>query len=103
LIMSASGVADCFFVYIVRCADESFYVGHTSDVPARVKVHNEGCGALWTACRGPVSLVYQEQLPSEDAAVAREHQIQGWTHAKKQALITGDLGRLKALAKRRVY
>ena len=101
--MSASATADSFFVYILRCADGSLYVGHTSDLPNRVDVHNDGRGALWTACRRPVTLVYQESHSTEPAAIARERQIKGWTHAKKLALISGDLALLKSLAKRRVH
>jgi predicted GIY-YIG superfamily endonuclease len=100
--MSASAPADSFFVYILQCADGSFYVGHTTDVLARVKLHNDGRGALWTACRKPVVLVYQEQKPSEEKAIARERQIKRWTHAKKLALIEGDRSQLKSLAKRRI-
>jgi predicted GIY-YIG superfamily endonuclease len=96
-----SRVASSFFVYIVRCNDGSFYVGHTSDVPERVNVHNKGLGALWTAFRRPVVLVYQEFCSSKEMAVARERQIKRWTHDKKLALINGDLQRLKSLAKRR--
>lgn len=90
-----------YFVYIVQCCDESFYVGHTTDVELRVQVHNAGNGAAWTAARRPVVLVYQESFPSESAAVQRERQIKRWTHAKKSALVEGDLKRLRLLAKRR--
>jgi predicted GIY-YIG superfamily endonuclease len=100
--MSASASADSFFVYIVRCADDSLYVGHTLNVEDRLNVHNDGRGALWTASRRPVVLAYQEQLPSELKAVARERQIKRWTYAKKLALINGDRMALKSLAKRRI-
>ena len=99
--MSASASASSFFVYIVRCADDSLYVGHTLNVEDRLNVHNNGRGALWTACRRPVVLAYQEQLPSELKALARERQIKRWTHAKKLALINHDMERLKTLSKRR--
>lgn len=101
--MSASAPAASFFVYIVRCADESLYVGHTCNVSDRVKIHNEGRGALWTACRRPVTLVYQESQESEGSAIARERQIKRWTQAKKLALINVDRAKLKYLAKRRIY
>ena len=101
--MSASAWADSFFVYIVRCTDGSLYVGHASNVNERVKVHNEGRGALWTACRRPVLLVYHEKQQSEEKAIARECQIKRWSHSKKIALIQGDLAQLKSLAKRRVF
>jgi predicted GIY-YIG superfamily endonuclease len=102
--MSASAPADSFcvyFVYIVQCADGSFYVGHTADLEERVKLHNEGRGALWTACRRPVVLAYQERQASEERAIARERQLKHWTRAKKLALIAGDTTTLKSLAKRR--
>jgi predicted GIY-YIG superfamily endonuclease len=96
-------VSGPFFVYIVRCSDNSLYVGHARDVTARVTLHNDGRGALWTANRRPVHLVYQEPQPTEQAAVARERQIKRWTHAKKLALVDGDRAALKSLAKRRVF
>lgn len=52
-------------VYILRCSDGSYYVGHAEDVAARVKRHQDGNGAAWTAARRPVSLVFEEELPSE--------------------------------------
>ena len=99
--MTASAIADSFFVSILTCADGSLYVGHTSHVQDRVTLHNEGRGAVWTACRRPVTLVHQEGHASEGEAIARERQIKRWTHDKKLALI-GDLAALKSLAKRRV-
>ena len=100
--MSASASADSFYVYILSCADDSFYVGHTSDVRERVKAHNDGRGAFWTACRHPVALVYQEEHESEEQAISRERQLKRWTRAKKLALINGDRAKLKALARRRI-
>jgi predicted GIY-YIG superfamily endonuclease len=98
--MSASAPADSFFVYILRCADGSLYVGHTSNLDDRIKAHNDGRGASWTACRRRVTLVYQESAPSEENAVDRERQIKRWKHAKKLALINGNKAALKSLAKR---
>jgi predicted GIY-YIG superfamily endonuclease len=88
--MPASASANSFFVYILRCADNSLYVGHTSNIAERVKVHNEARGALWTSCRRPVVLVYHETHPSEEHAIAGERQLKRWTHAKKLALINTD-------------
>jgi predicted GIY-YIG superfamily endonuclease len=97
--MSASAPADSYFVYILRCSDGSLYVGHTSNVENRIKVHNEGHGPIWTASRLPVELVYQEPQPTEQRAIARERQLKRWTHAKKLSLIKGDFAKLKSLAK----
>lgn len=100
---TASAPADSSFsVYVLRCADDSLYVGHTANLPDRVKAHNEGRGAAWTACRRPVVMVYSEPFPSEGEAVRREIQRKGWSHAKKCALVAGDLAGLKSLAKRRI-
>jgi putative endonuclease len=100
--MSASASAGSFFVYVLRCADDSLYVGYTTNIEDRLKVHNEGRGALWTACRRPVVLVYHESHPSEAHAIDRERQVKRCTHAKKLALISGDGACLKELSKRRV-
>jgi predicted GIY-YIG superfamily endonuclease len=88
-----------WFVYILRCSDGSYYVGHTEDVPARVNRHQDGTGATWTAARRPVSLVFEEEHPSEAAAVARERQIKKWSSQKKEALIAGRLTALKTLSR----
>jgi predicted GIY-YIG superfamily endonuclease len=88
-----------WFVYILRCSDGSYYVGHTEDVPARVQRHQNGRGAAWTAARRPVSLAFEEEHPSEAAAVARERQIKRWSRQKKDSLIAGKLTTLKALSR----
>jgi len=88
-----------WFVYILRCSDGSYYVGHTEDVPARVERHQSGTGAAWTATRRPVSLALEEEHPSEATAVARERQIKRWSRHKKEALISGRLTDLKTLSR----
>jgi predicted GIY-YIG superfamily endonuclease len=85
------------FVYILRCADGTFYVGHTDDLELRLIAHNEGRGATHTRSRRPVVMAYSELHASLLSAVQRERQIKRWTRAKKEALIAGDLHRLKAL------
>jgi predicted GIY-YIG superfamily endonuclease len=88
-----------WFVYILHCSDGSYYIGHTDDVPARVQCHQNGRGAAWTAARRPVSLVFEEEHPSETAAVARERQIKNWSRQKKEALMAGNSTALKALSR----
>jgi putative endonuclease len=85
------------WVYILRCSDGSLYIGHTADPVGREKIHNEGRGGLYTARRRPVRLVYSEPHDLLSAAIARERQLKGWTRAKKEALIAGDLRALKHL------
>lgn len=87
-------------VYILRCSDGSYYVGHTDNIPARLEAHNAGRAALWTARRRPVTLVYEETCPDEASAAARERQLKHWTRAKKEALIAGERDILRRLSKR---
>ena len=92
-----------FHVYILRCADNSLYIGYAEDLIARVVLHNAGRGATHTANHRPVQVVYQESHETEIVAMKRERRLKRWTRAKKLALINGDRTRLKSLAKRRVY
>lgn len=81
-----------FFVYMVRCSDGSLYTGLAKDPDERVRVHNTGKGAKYTRSRLPVALVYVESCESLSAALKRERQLKPLNHAKKEALISGDLG-----------
>ena len=89
------------FVYILKCADGSFYVGSATDIEGRLKRHNSGNGAVYTTLRLPVKLVYQEPYKKLGNAVKRERQIKKWSRAKKEALINGELESLKKLSKSR--
>ena len=90
-------------VYILRCVDGTLYVGSAQDLEERLKAHNDGRGAAHTFKRRPVRLVYSEAFDSHDSALARERQLKHWTHGKKQALIDGNLERLKHLSRRRSH
>ncbi|MCC7358583.1 MAG: GIY-YIG nuclease family protein [Anaerolineales bacterium] len=74
------------FVYIVRCADGTLYTGWAVDVARRVKLHNAGRGARYTAAHRPVELVYSEEVASRAAALKRELVIKSYPRAKKLAL-----------------
>jgi len=76
-----------WLVYIVRCADGSFYTGITNDLEARLKKHNAGTGAKYTRARRPVALVWSEKKSSERAARRREAVIKKMTRAGKSRLI----------------
>ena len=78
------------FVYVVRCTDRSLYVGWTSDVEARVAMHNDGRGGTYTRGRRPVTLVFTEAHTTMASAISRERQIKHWSAAKKEALVAGD-------------
>jgi len=65
------------YVYILACADGSYYTGSTQDLRSREKAHNDGIGAAYTYRRRPVHLVYWEAFESKAEAVRRERQIKG--------------------------
>jgi predicted GIY-YIG superfamily endonuclease len=88
---SASMPVKRAFVYIVRCADRTFYIGTAKDVKARLSVHNRGKGAKYTRPRLPVRLVWQEGPMSLTRALQREYQLKQLTRPQKQALIRGKL------------
>lgn len=79
------------FIYILRCADGTFYIGTARDVAKRLGVHNARKGAKYTRSRLPVRVVYQEGPVSLTRALRREYQLKQLTRAKKQALIKGRL------------
>jgi predicted GIY-YIG superfamily endonuclease len=89
------------WVYILRCGDNTFYVGHTDDVTSRLAWHRAALGAAHTAGRLPVDLVYTEKYASQAEAIDRERQLKRWSSKKKAALSAGDLAGLKRLSKRR--
>jgi len=79
------------FVYILRCADRTLYIGTARDVAARVKVHNAGKGAKYTRSRLPVRVVFREGPMSLTRALRREYQLKQLARPKKLALIRGRL------------
>ena len=88
-------------VYMLKCADGSFYTGVTRrSLDDRLAEHADGLGGDYTRRRLPVSLVFASQFQRISDAVATERQIKGWSRAKKQALIDGDFVALKVLASR---
>ncbi len=91
-----------FWVYMLRCADESFYVGHTDDVEARLAQHHSGADpGCHTFKRRPLELVFAQECTTRIEALESEQRIKRWSRAKKEALIASDWGALKSLAKRR--
>ena len=91
-------------MYILECADGSYYVGSTVDLPARLEEHQAGLGAAYTRRRRPVRLVYAEEFGSVVDAFAFEKRVQGWSRRKREALIQGrrndlpELSRSKSVA-----
>lgn len=88
-----------FHAYMLRCADGSYYVGHTDDVDARLIAHSRGRVSAYTAKRRPLELVWSEPFDGREDAFIRERQLKDWSRAKKEALIAGDLERLRWLSR----
>ena len=91
------------YVYMLECADGSYYVGVTRHqyLETRISQHDQGLIPGYTSMRRPVKLVWPEHIPRIIDAIAAERHIKGWSRAKKQALIRGDWGALQRLSKRR--
>jgi tRNA/rRNA methyltransferase len=90
-----------FTAYMLRCSDDSYYLGHTNDLEKRVGEHQLGAIPGYTRFRRPVELAWSENFSTRDEAVTAEQQIKGWSRAKKEALIRGDWDAVSALAKKR--
>lgn len=88
------------WMYILICSDGSYYVGSTSNLDARLRQHQEGRGAAYTRRRLPVRLAHAVELPSVREAFAAEKKVQGWSRAKREALIEGRLDLLPGLSKK---
>lgn len=91
-----------FRVYLLRCADGSYYAGHTDDLDKRIGEHMTGACGGHTATRLPVELVWSQECPTRIEALQFERRIKGWSRAKKEALIRGDWDEISRLAKNRM-
>lgn len=76
-------------VYVLSCADGTFYTGYTTDLERRVAEHEADEGAKYTRGRTPVELVHAESFASRSAAMAREHEIKQLTRREKEHLVEG--------------
>jgi predicted GIY-YIG superfamily endonuclease len=88
-----------FWAYILRCADGSYYTGHTDNLEYRLAQHRAGVASDWTRRRLPVELVWQQSFPTRDEAKAAEFRIKPWSRAKKEALIASDWAALSVFAR----
>ena len=80
-----------FWVYILRCSDGSYYTGQTEDLETRIAQHVSGAmPECYTFKRRPLELVFSQEFPSREEALASERQIKGWSRRKKEAMIRGD-------------
>src|SRR4249919_4202620 len=93
-------LAVTFWTYILKCADGSYYTGHTDDLEFRLAQHDQGAiPTCHTFSRRPVELVYSQAFDEREDAFRAERQIKGWRREKKEALITGRFDLLPSLAR----
>jgi len=88
-----------FWVYILRCADNSYYTGHTDNLEKRIAEHQAGEIEGYTSTRLPVLLVFSQEFPSREEAKTCERQIKGWSRGKKEALLRGDWAEISRLGR----
>lgn len=88
-----------FWVYILRCADSSYYTGHTDNLEKRIGEHQLGLCEGYTASRLPIELVFSQVCVTREEALAAERKIKGWSRGKKEALIRSDWDEVSRLAK----
>ena len=88
------------YVYILKCADGSYYTGSTNDLQRRLDEHRSGIFEGYTSSRLPVELMWSADFPTEHEAFVCERQIKGWTRAKKEALIRGDFDAIHEIVKK---
>ena len=86
---------------MLRCADNSYYVGHTDNLGYRIGQHQSGELPGYTHSRRPVSLIWSETFPTRHEALTQERRIKGWSRAKKAAMARGDWQRVSELARNR--
>ena len=89
------------YMYILKCKDNSYYVGSTNNLTIRIEEHNNGLGCSYTRERPPVKLIYYEECLNIKEAFIREQQIKGWSRKKKNALIHGNTNTLRLLSENR--
>ncbi len=79
-----------WYIYLIRCKDESLYTGITTDVARRFAEHQSGNGSKYVRCRRPVTLELQKKVGSRNLALVVEHRIKQLTKAQKECLIRDD-------------
>jgi predicted GIY-YIG superfamily endonuclease len=87
-----------FYVYMLRCADDSYYIGQTDDLANRFAQHQSGGPRCYTTDRRPVTLVWSQEFSTREEALGAERQVKGWSRRKKEALIAGDWQSIRRLA-----
>jgi putative endonuclease len=89
-----------FWVYMLSCADSSYYTGHTDNLEQRIGEHQTGSYPGYTSKRLPVKLVWSQECTTREEALTAEMQIKGWSRKKKEAMIRGDWKDVSRLSKK---
>ena len=87
-----------FWVYILRCADGSYYTGHTDDIERRMGQYQSGECDGYVAAHSPVKLAWSQECTTREEALTAEMQIKGWSRKKKEAMMRGDWSEVSRLA-----
>jgi len=87
-----------FYLYILKCGDGSYYIGHTDDIDKRLNEHLQGAGSAYTRRRQPVEVIYAEAFMNRCDAFEAERRLKGWSRKKKEAFMRGDWETIKKLS-----
>jgi predicted GIY-YIG superfamily endonuclease len=87
------------FIYILKCADDSFYTGQTTNLAKRLDEHQAGIYGGYTSARLPIVMIWSQEVQTDNEAFLLERKVKGWSRAKKKALIRGDFDALHEVVK----
>lgn len=90
-----------FYVYMLKCSDGSYYIGHTDNLERRLFEHKEGIRQCYTYFRRPVELVFYEETYDRTYAIEFEYKIKHWSRKKKEALIEKNWQKISSLGKKK--
>lgn len=88
-VLISYNLMNSWFVYILKCADNSLYTGITNNIKSRLSKHINGKGAKYTKIKGVKKLVYSEKFKTKSKALKREMEIKGWSRKEKLVLTKG--------------
>ncbi len=89
-----------YYVYMLKCADNSYYTGLTTNLDIRIAEHQNGTDPeAYTYMRRPVELAWVAEFPTHDDAFQRERQIKGWSRKKKEALMQNDFDAIQKIVR----
>jgi predicted GIY-YIG superfamily endonuclease len=90
-----------FYIYILKCNDGTYYIGHTDDLEKRIAEHQTGSYAGYTCQRLPIQLVFFESFASRVEALDAERKLKKWSKEKKEMLITKGWEGMASFKKRK--